>query len=161
FVRLANSAVVFFFFSSRRRHTRSKRDWSSDVCSSDLSQHPRQSSQPAFTISLDVYSFPSETSARLISLNIYVFSSVLIFCPDLLPGDSVSLHKFFQIFVAADAADILEFSCFLIFKSVSLFSRTDTGTYYRNLSVPVKGQPLFFFLKEHIPFPLSDRINRA
>src|SRR5699024_5804681 len=28
-----------FFFSSRRRHTRSKRDWSSDVCSSDLSDH--------------------------------------------------------------------------------------------------------------------------
>src|SRR5207249_7745847 len=26
------------FFSSRRRHTRSKRDWSSDVCSSDLKQ---------------------------------------------------------------------------------------------------------------------------
>src|SRR5699024_4582521 len=25
-----------YFFSSRRRHTRSKRDWSSDVCSSDL-----------------------------------------------------------------------------------------------------------------------------
>src|SRR3989440_5335835 len=29
-------SVVFFFFSSRRRHTRSDRDWSSDVCSSDL-----------------------------------------------------------------------------------------------------------------------------
>src|SRR5699024_11535048 len=28
--------LLFFFFSSRRRHTRSKRDWSSDVCSSDL-----------------------------------------------------------------------------------------------------------------------------
>src|SRR5699024_3415835 len=28
--------MLFFFFSSRRRHTRSKRDWSSDVCSSDL-----------------------------------------------------------------------------------------------------------------------------
>src|SRR5437870_13192673 len=28
---------VFFFFSSRRRHTRWPRDWSSDVCSSDLS----------------------------------------------------------------------------------------------------------------------------
>src|SRR5699024_12167062 len=27
-----------FFVSSRRRHTRSKRDWSSDVCSSDLSE---------------------------------------------------------------------------------------------------------------------------
>src|SRR5207249_6374452 len=33
---------LFFFFSSRRRHTRSKRDWSSDVCSSDLS--------PLFTV---------------------------------------------------------------------------------------------------------------
>src|SRR2546428_13919275 len=28
--------AVAFFFSSRRRHTRSDRDWSSDVCSSDL-----------------------------------------------------------------------------------------------------------------------------
>src|SRR5205809_2774593 len=28
--------VFFFFFSSRRRHTRCSRDWSSDVCSSDL-----------------------------------------------------------------------------------------------------------------------------
>src|SRR5207253_6223696 len=27
---------LFFFFSSRRRHTRWPRDWSSDVCSSDL-----------------------------------------------------------------------------------------------------------------------------
>src|SRR2546429_2962823 len=30
------SPCVFFFFSSRRRHTRCSRDWSSDVCSSDL-----------------------------------------------------------------------------------------------------------------------------
>src|SRR5207245_11726292 len=28
--------LLFFFFSSRRRHTRCYRDWSSDVCSSDL-----------------------------------------------------------------------------------------------------------------------------
>src|SRR2546422_2460951 len=28
--------MFFFFFSSRRRHTRCSRDWSSDVCSSDL-----------------------------------------------------------------------------------------------------------------------------
>ena len=27
---------MYFFFSSRRRHTRLRRDWSSDVCSSDL-----------------------------------------------------------------------------------------------------------------------------
>src|SRR5205809_2882800 len=30
----------FFFFSSRRRHTRCSRDWSSDVCSSDLEPAP-------------------------------------------------------------------------------------------------------------------------
>src|SRR2546422_6915509 len=28
--------LLIFFFSSRRRHTRCSRDWSSDVCSSDL-----------------------------------------------------------------------------------------------------------------------------
>src|SRR5690554_2385000 len=30
--------IYFFFFSSRRRHTRCGRDWSSDVCSSDLAE---------------------------------------------------------------------------------------------------------------------------
>src|SRR6266496_5706983 len=34
--RLGARLRFFFFFSSRRRHTRSLRDWSSDVCSSDL-----------------------------------------------------------------------------------------------------------------------------
>src|SRR5256884_5966566 len=33
---LAVVNVRLFFFSSRRRHTRCSRDWSSDVCSSDL-----------------------------------------------------------------------------------------------------------------------------
>src|SRR6478672_12375107 len=32
------SQVLPFFFSSRRRHTRSDREWSSDVCSSDLDE---------------------------------------------------------------------------------------------------------------------------
>src|SRR5699024_11326433 len=32
----AERVLCCVFFSSRRRHTRSKRDWSSDVCSSDL-----------------------------------------------------------------------------------------------------------------------------
>src|SRR5207249_6904081 len=35
-VRVDINGGLIFFFSSRRRHTRSKRDWSSDVCSSDL-----------------------------------------------------------------------------------------------------------------------------
>src|SRR5690606_39545505 len=36
-----------FFFSSRRRHTRFSRDWSSDVCSSDLTSAPHPSQPPA------------------------------------------------------------------------------------------------------------------
>src|SRR2546430_3471813 len=37
--------ITFFFFSSRRRHTRFDCDWSSDVCSSDLSvKHQRTDS---------------------------------------------------------------------------------------------------------------------
>src|SRR5256884_7184026 len=33
---------MVFFFSSRRRHTRCSRDWSSDVCSSDLEDPQRR-----------------------------------------------------------------------------------------------------------------------
>src|SRR2546429_1013519 len=36
FSKPAALIMFFFFFSSRRRHTRCSRDWSSDVCSSDL-----------------------------------------------------------------------------------------------------------------------------
>src|SRR5215475_16013576 len=36
FSRLVTEFFLCFFFSSRRRHTRFSRDWSSDVCSSDL-----------------------------------------------------------------------------------------------------------------------------
>src|SRR3989442_14881899 len=41
--------TFFFFFSSRRRHTRCGRDWSSDVCSSDLGNRleARSGSRPA------------------------------------------------------------------------------------------------------------------
>src|SRR5690606_9677947 len=40
-------AASFFFFSSRRRHTRFSRDWSSDVCSSDLTKHWLKQRWPA------------------------------------------------------------------------------------------------------------------
>src|SRR5690554_1675074 len=41
----------FFFFSSRRRHTRCGRDWSSDVCSSDL---VAKAGRPLLVIAEDV-----------------------------------------------------------------------------------------------------------
>src|SRR5690606_40563650 len=53
-----NSYLLCFFFSSRRRHTRFSRDWSSDVCSSDLSvngYHP---------IKFTRTSYPLVTSCR-------------------------------------------------------------------------------------------------
>src|SRR5699024_12141931 len=40
-----------FFFSSRRRHTISKRDWSSDVCSSDL-EFSKENNEPAWMTEL-------------------------------------------------------------------------------------------------------------
>src|SRR5438067_11537947 len=39
-----------FFFSSRRRHTRSKRDWSSDVCSSDLEYRTLSTDELVFVL---------------------------------------------------------------------------------------------------------------
>src|SRR5256884_3954191 len=39
--------LFFFFFSSRRRHTRCSRDWSSDVCSSDLEVGLLRMTEPA------------------------------------------------------------------------------------------------------------------
>src|SRR5690606_39335670 len=44
--------LFFFFFSSRRRHTRFSRDWSSDVCSSDLEFHSNYSN-PMKTLIVD------------------------------------------------------------------------------------------------------------
>src|SRR5256884_1551917 len=38
--------MFMFFFSSKRRHTRCSRDWSSDVCSSDLYMHIRGHGDP-------------------------------------------------------------------------------------------------------------------
>src|SRR5690606_16093186 len=42
-------ALILFFFSSRRRHTRFSRDWSSDVCSSDLALHSSKRLSPPKT----------------------------------------------------------------------------------------------------------------
>src|SRR2546429_2662507 len=53
---------LFFFFSSRRRHTRCSRDWSSDVCSSDLLRHERLSSLYVCRRMLVIFVLRSEQS---------------------------------------------------------------------------------------------------
>src|SRR3989442_3169610 len=50
----------FFFFSSRRRHTRCGRDWSSDVCSSDLDDRPHDHRPQHLAAAL----LPGEAGAR-------------------------------------------------------------------------------------------------
>src|SRR5690606_40493873 len=60
-----------FFFSSRRRHTRFSRDWSSDVCSSDLHlPHPVQLTLVTETLSLfeERFSALEERVATLLAL---------------------------------------------------------------------------------------------
>src|SRR5258707_10841163 len=56
---------LFFFFSSRRRHTRYWRDWSSDVCSSDLTS-VRSSARRSALIAR-----PSKIVAVMFSLLLY------------------------------------------------------------------------------------------
>src|SRR5216684_6799591 len=59
----------FFFFSSRRRHTRCSRDWSSDVCSSDLAPAPVAHTIRAQRLPLGAVSFAiiDPDSGRLIA----------------------------------------------------------------------------------------------
>src|SRR5205814_3913563 len=58
----------FFFFSSRRRHTRCLSDWSSDVCSSDLSvcrRPPRAPSPPRAPPSSDAPPVPAAARKQI------------------------------------------------------------------------------------------------
>src|SRR5690554_7663814 len=57
-----NCLPVKFFFSSRRRHTRCGRDWSSDVCSSDLNFRPACFDKP-IAVTADNDQNASSTSA--------------------------------------------------------------------------------------------------
>src|SRR2546429_9663951 len=67
----------FFFFSSRRRHTRCSRDWSSDVCSSDLAPGDRSPTESSWSrllslaelcaVSMDSRGRNRKTSARTLA----------------------------------------------------------------------------------------------
>src|SRR5256884_563037 len=66
----------FFFFSSRRRHTRCSRDWSSDVCSSDLKLFVAGGTKPVYdTLVQAKIPFPHFTA--------YFVSAVEFFCGSL------------------------------------------------------------------------------
>src|SRR5215203_6584972 len=54
----------FFFFSSRRRHTRYWRDWSSDVCSSDLEREPLRGAMTRVVKDKGVRSSPASRTEK-------------------------------------------------------------------------------------------------
>src|SRR5256885_7977442 len=60
-IALSYLMYFFFFFSSRRRHTRLQGDWSSDVCSSDLTRGPRSTTRIGSRIVRSVPSIEIET----------------------------------------------------------------------------------------------------
>src|SRR5690606_40372001 len=56
-----------FFFSSRRRHTRFSRDWSSDVCSSDLTRYAINSWGILYLQEARGYSLPEAGSLLMVN----------------------------------------------------------------------------------------------
>src|SRR5690625_6829304 len=62
------SFYILFFFSSRRRHTRWPRDWSSDVCSSDLAANAPTATGEPLTVRSGTSQYPetlkTERTAR-------------------------------------------------------------------------------------------------
>src|SRR6266403_5971088 len=92
--------VNFFFFSSRRRHTRSLRDWSSDVCSSDLHPKIRELSgkggnEWTFRVALDD-EIMAHTFARYIARTGVKSSSILAMNNDFGRGAAIAYEAAFK-----------------------------------------------------------------
>src|SRR5258707_11060068 len=88
--------VFFFFFSSRRRHTRYWRDWSSDVCSSDLSRLSWHS-HSCVPAAAGLCAFPSHGNISLGPIFTFPFSNLHYTLYSLLAVRlSFWLHKFFS-----------------------------------------------------------------
>src|SRR6266542_1572329 len=93
--------LCFFFFSSRRRHTICYRDWSSDVCSSDLFQRDK-SLDKAHLLTLEIYkvtaTFPREEVYGLTSqLRRSSASIPANIAEDFGRGGNAELARFLQI----------------------------------------------------------------
>src|SRR6266496_682660 len=93
--------IFFFFFSSRRRHTRSLRDWSSDVCSSDLNTGDGAAvgSGDTWTDTVYLHDLPDVHDSHA-----HVWLLAIVTRPSSLgPGASYTQTKTFQLSPAAQA----------------------------------------------------------
>src|SRR6266542_4530202 len=70
-----------FFFSSRRRHTRCYRDWSSDVCSSDLELAPPVVAVTGFELKLALVRWGNPLTLRLTELEPLIAVTVTVVVP--------------------------------------------------------------------------------
>src|SRR5687768_18296306 len=70
--------LFFFFFSSRRRHTRCSRDWSSDVCSSDLRWRARSSRSARSIGSVTLLSALVEAHPQLLEPERHIGGGVVV-----------------------------------------------------------------------------------
>src|SRR5690606_40445746 len=83
------------FFSSRRRHTRFSRDWSSDVCSSDLEEFRTKIAEDAFVEYEEVYSGLYYGTLKSEVERIWNAGKTVIFDVDVKGG--ISLKSYFEI----------------------------------------------------------------
>src|SRR2546426_8366119 len=76
--------IFFFFFSSRRRHTRLQGDWSSDVCSSDLTAPsifttPSAVMSPTTRMPVPMMDSPASVSGTPCPFSVKIAMSILLF----------------------------------------------------------------------------------
>src|SRR6266849_810464 len=84
--------MFFFFFSSRRRHTRSTRDWSSDVCSSDLDAANRLFTMPQSDVVM--LPIPMNNAAPVRQMNAIISEYSTRSCPlSDLQNDEIVLYN--------------------------------------------------------------------
>src|SRR2546426_4011018 len=83
--------LLFFFFSSRRRHTRLQGDWSSDVCSSDLTRRFTQRISIVLGPYRDVPAPDVATNAQVMAWILDEYSSRHGYTPAAVTGKPVSL----------------------------------------------------------------------
>src|SRR2546429_3359301 len=84
--------LLIFFFSSRRRHTRCSRDWSSDVCSSDLG------SAPSLILSNSAWRSTFGASAEIIGKQVKAHQDIYTVV-GVLPGDFVFVENPVDAFI--------------------------------------------------------------
>src|SRR3989337_3191431 len=92
-------AFLFFFFSSRRRHTRCYRDWSSDVCSSDL-------------VKRDYSLLPAVQQGAITHeevTTVQIYESIFIINPNLTDEETAGVIKKMQDVVAKQGGEMIKF----------------------------------------------------